>query len=41
MILSYTGQPNRWNIKVNGKNGVLINDKMYRRAEEPQTIPFW
>uniref|UniRef100_F1KSQ8 Forkhead box protein K1 n=1 Tax=Ascaris suum TaxID=6253 RepID=F1KSQ8_ASCSU len=40
MILSYTGQPNRWNIKVNGKNGVLINDKMYRRAEEPQTIPF-
>ncbi|VDM43408.1 unnamed protein product [Toxocara canis] len=40
MILSYTGQPNRWNVQINGKNGVLINDTIYRRADEPQTIPF-
>uniref|UniRef100_A0A0M3IZR2 FHA domain-containing protein n=1 Tax=Anisakis simplex TaxID=6269 RepID=A0A0M3IZR2_ANISI len=41
MILSYTGQPNRWIIEVNGKNGVLINDTMYKRAEkQPQSIPY-
>lgn len=40
MILFYTGRRNRWNIKVNGKNGVLINDRMYKRADEPQSIPF-
>uniref|UniRef100_A0A915PTI6 FHA domain-containing protein n=1 Tax=Setaria digitata TaxID=48799 RepID=A0A915PTI6_9BILA len=40
VILYYTGQPNGWNIKVNGKNGVLINGIMYERSEQAQTIPF-
>uniref|UniRef100_A0A1I7VID4 Forkhead box protein n=1 Tax=Loa loa TaxID=7209 RepID=A0A1I7VID4_LOALO len=40
VILYYTGQPNRWNIKVNGKNGVLVNEIMYGRSERTQSIPF-
>ncbi|VDP15576.1 unnamed protein product [Onchocerca flexuosa] len=40
VVLHYTGQPNGWNIKVNGKNGVLINEVMYERSEQAQSIPF-
>ncbi|KAM3725152.1 Forkhead box protein [Dirofilaria immitis] len=40
VILHYTGQPNGWNIKVNGKNGVLVNEVMYAQSEQAQSIPF-
>ncbi|VDK72761.1 unnamed protein product [Litomosoides sigmodontis] len=39
VILYYTGQLNKWNIKVNGKNGVLVNEIMYGRSEQTQSIP--
>ncbi|VDM20207.1 unnamed protein product [Wuchereria bancrofti] len=40
VILYHTGQQNRWNIKVNGKNGVLINGIMYGQSEQARSIPF-
>ncbi|VDO10372.1 unnamed protein product [Brugia timori] len=40
IILYHTGQQNRWNIKVNGKNGVLINGIMYGQSEQARSIPF-
>uniref|UniRef100_A0A8R1TT96 FHA domain-containing protein n=1 Tax=Onchocerca volvulus TaxID=6282 RepID=A0A8R1TT96_ONCVO len=40
VVLHYTGQPNGWNIKVNGKNGVLINEVLYEQSEQAQSIPF-
>ncbi|KAK6111550.1 Fork head domain family protein [Brugia pahangi] len=40
VILYHTGQQNRWNIKVNGKNGVFINGIMYGQSEQARSIPF-
>ncbi|CAG9531703.1 unnamed protein product [Cercopithifilaria johnstoni] len=38
-ILFYNGQPNKWNIKVNGKNGVFVNEIMYAQSEQAESIP--